>query len=111
MRNISLDQPRQALFSAIDSLLDNRMEFLTNPVSDFSRVKKISFVQTILFPMIAGSDNTASELMDFFDESSIPLPSSMIQRRNQINNAGKQIPVNQFPGREHHQIDRKTAEQ
>lgn len=84
MPNISLDQPRQALFSAIDSLLDNRMEFLANPVSDFSRVKKISFVQTILFPMIAGSDNTASELMDFFDESSIPLPSSMIQRRNQV---------------------------
>ena len=75
---------RKNLFSVFSSLLERRDEFLTNPASDFTRKKKISFEQTMLFPMVAGSDNTATELIDMFDEDKIPLPSAMIQRRNQI---------------------------
>ena len=75
---------RQNLFSVFSSLLDRRDEFLNNPSSDFTRKKKISFEQAMLFPMIAGADNVATELLDLFGEEDLPLPSAMIQRRNQI---------------------------
>ena len=75
---------RKNLFSVFSSLLEQRDEFLTNPASDFTRKKKISFEQTMLFPMIAGADNVATELLDLFGEEDLPLPSAMIQRRNQI---------------------------
>jgi hypothetical protein len=75
---------RQNLFSVFSSLLERRDEFLKNPSSDFTRKKKISFEQTMLFPMIAGADNVATELLDLFGEEELPLPSAMIQRRNQI---------------------------
>lgn len=75
---------RKNLFSVFSSLLERRDEFLTNPDSDFTRKKKISFEQTMLFPMIAGADNVATELLDLFGEEDLPLPSAMIQRRNQI---------------------------
>ncbi len=77
-------QIKDLLLSSIDSLQKDREAFLANSQSDFTRTKKISFAQTILFPMIAGSDNVATELMDFFDETKLPDPSSMIQRRNQV---------------------------
>lgn len=34
--------------------------------------------------MIAGADNVATELLDMFGEEDLPLPSAMIQRRNQV---------------------------
>ena len=78
------DLPKQTLLSTISSLSERRSLFFSNPDSDFTRVKKISFDQTILFPIIAGKENTATELIDFFNEGKIPFPSAMIQRRNQI---------------------------
>ena len=84
MKLTASDLPRQILFSAISSLFDRRKDFLSNPGSDFTRVKKISFEQTILFPMVAGSEDTATELIDFFPEGKVPFPSAMIQRRNQV---------------------------
>ena len=75
---------RDNLFSIFTSLLERRDEFLNNPSSAFTRKKKISFEQTMLFPMIAGADNVATELLDLFGEENLPLPSAMIQRRNQV---------------------------
>ena len=72
--------PKQTLLSTISSLFERRSLFFSNPDSDFTRVKKISFEQSILFPIIAGKENTATELIDFFDEGKIPLPSAMISR-------------------------------
>lgn len=68
MQHFSTDQVKNALFSTINSLSECREDFLVNPLSDFTRTKKISFEQTMLFPMIAGSDNIATELLDFFGE-------------------------------------------
>jgi len=46
---------RQELFSVFDSLLTRRDEFLSNPSSDFTRKKKISFAKTMrLFLCIMG---------------------------------------------------------
>jgi len=81
---LTADQVRKHLLSMFDSLLKRRDEFLINPASDFTRKKKISFAQTMLFPMVAGADNTATELLDIFGENDLPLPSAMIQRRNQV---------------------------
>lgn len=84
MQHISCEQVRQLLFSSIDHLLSHREEFLRNPQSDFTRARKISFVHAILFPMLLGHENLATELMDFFDEDKLPLPSAMVQRRSLI---------------------------
>ncbi len=84
MQHFSSEQIKHVLLSTIDSLLDQRQDFLVNPQSDFSRTKKISFEQTILFPMVAGSDNVTTELLDFFGEDKLPLPSAMSQRRSQV---------------------------
>ena len=82
--SFTVSEIRQNLFSVFESLLARRNEFLKNPSSDFTRKKKISFAQTMLFPMIAGADNVATELLDLFGEKDLPLPSAMIQRRNQV---------------------------
>jgi len=84
MQHLSQEFVSQALFSSIDSLLEHRDVFLNNPKSDFTRTKKISFEKTILFPMVAGSDDVANEILDLFGEDGMSLPSSIIQRRNQI---------------------------
>lgn len=102
MHNISTDEVKDMLFSEIDSLLDQRELFLTTPKSDFTRTKKISFEQTIIFPMIAASNDIATELLDYLGEQKLPMPSALVQRRNQIkpeafkalfNNFTKRIPV------------------
>ncbi len=82
--SFTVTEIRQNLFSALSLLLERRNEFLKNPTSDFTRKKKISFEKTMLFPMIAGADNVATELLNLFGEEELPLPSAMIQRRNQI---------------------------
>ena len=82
--SFTVSEIRQNLFSVFSSLLERRDEFLKNPSSDFTRKKKISFEQTMMFPMIAGADNVATEMLDLFGEKELPLPSAMIQRRNQI---------------------------
>ena len=56
MQHFSPEQVKLTLFSTIDSLAANRENYLMNPLSDFTRTKKISFNQTMIFPMIAGSD-------------------------------------------------------
>ena len=52
MLHSSCDVPKQVLRSTISSLFDCREEFLSNPDSDFTRVQKISFEQTMVFPMV-----------------------------------------------------------
>ena len=74
------DRVKQTLFSTIDSLFEDRDALLYNPQSDFTRTKKISFWKTMLYPMVAGSDNSAMELLNLFGEEDLPLPSAMIQR-------------------------------
>ena len=78
------DAIHQTLLSSISSLFDRKEEFLYRPETDFSRTRKISFEQTLLFPMIASSENVPTELLDFFGEEKLPSPSAMIQRRSQI---------------------------
>ena len=66
MQHLTQDQISEALFSSIDSLIEHREDFLVNPQTAFTRERKISFRKTVLFPMLAGSDNVANELLDLF---------------------------------------------
>ena len=84
MQHLSPQHIKKKLFSTIESLRKRSEDFIINPQVAFTRTKKISFIQVFLFAMLAGSDNTASQLLDCFDEKALPLPSAMIQRRNQI---------------------------
>lgn len=96
MQNKSIDHVKETLFSSIGSLLTRRKEFLLNPDSNFTRVKKISFLQTVLFTMTVGSDNLPTELLDHFGEDGMPLPSALIQRRNVIKLAAFETLFSEF---------------
>lgn len=96
MLHSSCDVPKQVLRSTISSLFDCREEFLSNPDSDFTRVQKISFEQTMVFPMVGGSENTNTELLDFFGEEGIPFASALIYRRNQVKPEAFQALFHQF---------------
>lgn len=95
----SATELKNVLLSSIDFLLDHREEYLYHPETAFTRTKKISFEKTILFPMIAGAGNLATELIDFFDEGSLPLPSAMIQRRNQVRSEAFRTLFAEFTGK------------
>lgn len=96
MPSFSAVDLKNDLFSTIDSILDYREVYLNKPNSAFTRTKKISFAQTMLFPMLAGAGNVATELMDFFDEDSLPFPSAMVQRRNQVKSEAFKTLFNEF---------------
>lgn len=84
MKDFTADFVKQAFFSSVNELQEHPELFFSNPASDFTRRKKISFLQTILFPMVAGSDNLDSEILDFFGEDNLVFSSAMVQRRNQV---------------------------
>ena len=84
MVRISPDQVKKILLNAAAYIPQHPDIFFVNPGRDFSRIKKISLLDTLLFPMVAASDNVWTELLDFFGEDIPPSPSAMIQRRNQL---------------------------
>ena len=77
-------QVRESLISSINSLFACKKTSFTSPDTAFSRTRKISLVQTMLFVMTAGSETVDDELLDFYGEKSLPTASAMIQRRNQL---------------------------
>lgn len=59
--------------------------YTQNPKTDFSRVKKWSFKNTILFILSMEGQSLKKELLDFFDfDENTPSASSFVQRRAQI---------------------------
>ncbi len=80
MCNITTEQIKPLLLSEIDSLLDQRDAFLVNPKSDFTRTKKLSFEQPILFPMIAASGDIANELLDYIGEENLKRENEDIEK-------------------------------
>lgn len=84
MKKPTSEQMKNTLLTSIDQLLDKKEEFLDNSATAFSRVQKISFRDTILFPIIAGSESTSIELLDFFPEEHLPSQPAMNYRRSQV---------------------------
>lgn len=96
MNYYSASSIKELLLSTIHSIFEQKSVLLNDPDSSFSRVRKISFEQAMLFPMLAGSENVDAELLDFFGEDILPLQSAMIQRRNQIKPAAFKVLFSSF---------------
>jgi len=84
MSALTPENIKDLLLESIHSLEDNRELFLKNPLKDFTRNRKISFEQTLLFPIIATNGTLSTEILNFFPESSMPTVSAMIQQRNKL---------------------------
>ncbi len=73
------------LLSLIDEMASHRQDFTKNPKTDFSRIKKWAFKDTLLFILSMEGNSLKNELLKFFDfNSNLPSASSFVQRRSQI---------------------------
>lgn len=73
------------LLSLIEEMASHPQDFTKNPKTDFSRTKKWSFKNTILFMLSMEGNSLKNELLKFFDfNSNLPSASSFVQRRAQI---------------------------
>ena len=84
LNNYTAEIIKNSLFDSIDQLLEHRDIYLNNPQKDFVRTQKISFRDTMLFPMLTSAESVPAELLDFFPEITLPSQPAMNYRRNQI---------------------------
>lgn len=75
---------KNSLLSSISSLLNDKELYLDNPDKAFSRTQKVSFLDTMLFPIIMAGESTSVEMFDFFPQSKMPTQAALIYRRNQV---------------------------
>lgn len=75
---------RQMLFESIDSIMDSKELYFSNPATDFSRVQKITLRETMLYPMIITNNSNAVEMLDFFPVKRLPSPAALSYRREQL---------------------------
>ncbi len=64
----------------------NSSEFVVNPGKDFTRKRKLSFIDVITFLIVIGNTNTNLELVKYFDfnTDNIPCSSALIQQRSKL---------------------------
>lgn len=84
MKKISPDLIKKTLLDSVDQLLLDRAKYLVEPKKSFSRTQKITFRDSMIFPMIIASESTAVEMLDFFPVSKLPSQAAMSYRRDQI---------------------------
>lgn len=84
MKNTTPEKIKNHLLDSISQLLDHRDRYLNNPEKDFTRTQKISFHDTMLFPIVTSAEATSVEMLDFFPEETLPSQPAMTYRRNQI---------------------------
>lgn len=81
----SPSRARQALYSTVLDMRDDRELFLKNPLSDMTRARKISFKDTIFSVLNFGGRSIRSEMKDYFGLTrDRPSPSALIQQRNKL---------------------------
>ena len=66
MKKITPDLIKKTLLDSVDQLLLDRAKYLVEPKKSFSRTQKITFRDSMIFPMIIASESTAVEMLDFF---------------------------------------------
>lgn len=99
MKTSTPEMIKNFLSDSISHLLEHKDIHLNNPDKDFSRTQKISFHDTMLFPIIASSESTPVEMLDYFPEVSLPSQSAMIYRRNQVKVSAFQALFKDFTSR------------
>jgi len=85
MAKITATFLKNTLYDSINDLLKTKESYLSKPDTAFSRTQKISFRDTLLFPMIAAGESTPVEMLDFFPASKLPTAAAMNYRREQVN--------------------------
>lgn len=84
MKKITPASLKKSLFASIDDILEQKDKYLVNPQTAFSRTQKISFHDAMLFPIVAASESTSVEMLDFLPVSKMPSQPAMNYRRDQI---------------------------
>lgn len=84
MKTLKPEAAKKRLFDVFDTISDDKASFFKNPQKDFSRVQKISFHDTMLYPMVADNNNTSVEILDYFPADSLPTPAALSYRRAQL---------------------------
>jgi len=84
LKNFTPDLIKKNLFDSIDLLFSEKSKYLYDPEKDFSRTQKISFRDSMLFPMILSSESTAIEMLDYFPIETLPSQAALSYRRGQI---------------------------
>lgn len=84
MRSFRSTDIRELLNEAIDSIFADGQEFLSNPGKDFSRIRKISFRDAMIFPMVTAGDSTIMEMINYFPLEKLPQQASLSYRRSQL---------------------------
>lgn len=84
MNKLSQNLIKKFLLDSIDSLLESKDNYLVNAKTAFSRTQKLSFQNTMLFPMVMDNESTPLEILDFFPSSNLPTAAAIDYRRNQI---------------------------
>lgn len=77
---------KSTLWGIVDSMVSNLPLFVKNPEKDFSRDRKLSFVQLIRFFFCMGSGCINHELLQyfFFNPDEVPSASAFIQQRAKL---------------------------
>lgn len=76
---------KQKLLTIIDSLSSDHREFFSNPDIDFTRIRKLSFIDTVKFILCMGSSSLKDELYKYFGlHLSNPSSSAFVQQRQKI---------------------------
>lgn len=84
MNQLNSKSLKNILFQSIDAIYMLKETFLAKPETNFSRVQKISFRDTMLCPMVLQKESTSVEMLDFFMHSEMPSSPALNYRRNQI---------------------------
>ena len=77
-------QVKNNLLSAISEIEKQKDQYLIEPGNFFSRKRKISFLDTILFTMLSMNNSLATEIMNYFPEENMPSPSAILQRKSRL---------------------------
>lgn len=84
MKNITPERIKNLFLRSIDKLLDDRELYLADPEKSFSRTRKISFRDTMLFPVVSSEGSTSIEMLDYFPQSRLPSQAALNYRRGQV---------------------------
>ena len=82
-----IKQIKSQLFKIISEIDQYKWMFCRNPETDFTRNRKLSFEDIVVFLLQAGCESISREILRCFDfgkKRNIPTVSSFVQRRNQI---------------------------
>lgn len=75
---------KNKLFSVVDNIFNNKEKYLKNPETNFSRTQKISFQDTMLFPMTLEKEALNVEILDLFNSKNLPTAAAVGYRRDCI---------------------------